>query len=77
MQPPKEPKPPRNPDDPAEEKEEGEEEEEAEPKQDDEEPPPHETLKYARGRNSGYHICINVRSGAELRLSVLFIDIVL
>lgn len=47
----------KNPDD--EEKEEGEEDEEAEAeKQEEEEEPPQETLKYARGRNSGYNICI-------------------
>lgn len=54
----KDPKP-KNPDDPSEEKEEGEEDEEMEVEKPEEETP-QETLKYARGRNSGYHICVRV-----------------
>ena len=53
----------KNPDDPtaaSEEKEEGEEDEEADKPEEEEEEVPQETLKYARGRNSGYHICVRV-----------------
>ena len=53
----------KNPDDPtaaSEEKEEGEEDEEADKPEEEEEEVPQETLKYARGRNSGYHICVGV-----------------
>ena len=53
----------KNPDDPAaasEEKEEGEEDEETDKPEEEEEEVPQETLKYARGRNSGYHICVRV-----------------
>ena len=59
IQPPKVPKP-KDPDNPGEEKEEGEEDEEMETDKPEEEEAPQETLKYARGRNSGYNICIQV-----------------
>lgn len=63
MQPAKTPKVknPDDPDAPAEEKEDGEEDDEVEVEKPEDDTPV-ETLKYARGRNSGYHICAQVSS---------------